>query len=136
MSNGDKRGRRGSIKFDYAINEVDEYMESAESFATSSVSSSASCVSEIESANKINKNISLSLGGKNLKRLDFLSKFVREFPNVQSIDLAHTKVSNREMQKLTETLKDNRYITELQTKGTSINRETRQFMQEELRKNQ
>ena len=30
----------------------------------------------------LNKNISLALGGKNLKRLDFLNKFVKEFPNV------------------------------------------------------
>ena len=43
---------------------------------------------------------------------------------------------NQEMKKLTDTLRGNRFVTDIQFKGNKVNRETRQFMQEELRKNQ
>ena len=41
----------------------------------------------------------LSLEGKSLKQLDFLTKFVREFPRIQHIDLNNNAISNIEMEK-------------------------------------
>ena len=38
----------------------------------------------------------LSLEGKSLKHLDFLTKFVREFPRIQHIDLNNNAISNIE----------------------------------------
>jgi hypothetical protein len=41
----------------------------------------------------------LSLRGKNLKSLDFLSKFIRENPQVEDIDIGDNPLSNGEIQK-------------------------------------
>ena len=46
----------------------------------------------------------LSLDNKSLKRLDFLTKFVREFPRIQHIDLGNNAISNNEMERFMETV--------------------------------
>jgi len=92
-------------------------------------------ISEISDFSQVNKNISLKLGGKGLKSLDFLNKFVREFPNVNEIDVANNKVGTKEMMKLFGELKKNKNITNINAKGNRVNRETKNFMLEELKKN-
>ena len=84
---------------------------------------------------KIPKNIDLKLGGKHLNSLDFLNKFVKEFPNIQQIDLANNQVSNKEMLKLADTLRTNPHIQDIKVKGNKANRETKAFMEKELAKN-
>ena len=94
-SNGPaKRTRKSKVTLNYAINRANHSDEEASSsmsseslqtFSSSSRSSRSdhsSVSSAAASVSHINKNISLKLGGKGLKRLDFLNKFVREFPNV------------------------------------------------------
>lgn len=42
----------------------------------------------------INKDISLELAGKGLQRIDFLNKFLKEFPHVSSIDIEYNRIEN------------------------------------------
>ena len=64
-----------------------------------------------------------------------MNKFVREFPNVNEIDVANNKVGTKEMTKLFGELKKNKNITNINVKGNRVNRETKNFMLEELKKN-
>ena len=46
----------------------------------------------------------LELGKNEIKSLDFLTKFVREFRFIQHIDLGNNAISNEEMEKFMDTL--------------------------------
>mmetsp|Transcript_40162 Transcript_40162/g.52631 ORF Transcript_40162/g.52631 Transcript_40162/m.52631 type:complete len:83 (-) Transcript_40162:154-402(-) len=63
---------------------------------------------------------SLSLHNKKLKRLDFLTKFVREFPRIQHIDLGNNAISNNEMEKFMSTLERNEHIQKIDVGGNKI----------------
>ena len=49
----------------------------------------------------------LTLKNKSLKKLDFLTKFVREFPNIKHIDLGNNAIGNEEMEKFMGALETN-----------------------------
>ena len=49
----------------------------------------------------------LILTNKSLKKLDFLTKFVREFPNIKHIDLGNNAIGNEEMEKFMGALETN-----------------------------
>ena len=115
--------------------QTSEMSSSRQSKSFSDSQQSDSQISEISDTFQVNKNISLKLGGKGLKSLDFLNKFVREFPNVNEIDVANNQVGTKEMMKLFGELKKNKNITNINAKGNRVNRETKNFMLEELKKN-
>ena len=59
------------------------------------MSSSKDVDSELSrNAMTINKDISLELAGKGLQRIDFLNKFLKEFPQVSSIDIEYNRIEN------------------------------------------
>ena len=49
----------------------------------------------------------LTLKNKSLKKLDFLTKFVREFPNIKHMDLGNNAIGNEEMEKFMGALETN-----------------------------
>ena len=55
----------------------------------------------------IGTSLKLTLKNKSLKRLDFLTKFVREFPNIKHIDLGNNAIGNDEMEKFMGALETN-----------------------------
>jgi hypothetical protein len=66
----------------------------------------------------MNKRIQkLSLRGKNLTSLDFLSKFMRENPNIANIDLGDNPITDKEMQRFTIGIKKNLNIKEIELDG-------------------
>jgi hypothetical protein len=75
------------------------------------------------------------LKGKNLKSLKFLSKFVREFPNISDIDIGGNKIDNDEMKAFTSELVHNRHIQNIQTGNIGMSGQTKRLMQKELEKN-
>ena len=46
----------------------------------------------------------LMLRSKSLKKLDFLTKFLKEFPKIQHIDLRNNDINKGEMEKFMRTL--------------------------------
>ena len=77
----------------------------------------------------------LSLENKSLKRLDFLTKFVREFRYIQHIDLGNNAISNEEMEKFMGTLEKNEHIQTVDVGGNKIGGKLKSRMQKELEKN-
>ena len=85
----------------------------------------------------MNDKTQLSLKGKGLKNLDFLSKFMRENPQVQNVDIGDNPLSNDEVHKFYD--KNLTRGTGLQTIGItgikSLKSSTRSLIQKELQKN-
>ena len=54
---------------------------------------------------------------------------------MNEIDVANNKVGTKEMQKMYDVLKQNKNIQVFNAKGNRVNRETKNFMLEELKKN-
>jgi len=81
------------------------------------------------------KTQTLSLQHQNLKNLDFLTKFVREFPRIHHIDLGHNSISNSEMKKFMKTLEKNQHIQQVNVAGNKIKDKLKKRMHKELEKN-
>ena len=111
------------------------FTESSSSFE-SEMSISLSKVSHNEHAQKKHCNVQLTLDGLKLKKLDFLTKFVREFPRIQHIDLGNNAITNKEMQKFMDTaLKGNAHIQQIDVGGNKIGGQIKDLMKKELQKN-
>jgi Ran GTPase-activating protein (RanGAP) involved in mRNA processing and transport len=66
-----------------------------------------------------------------------LTKFVREFPRIQHIDLGNNAITNKEMEKFMATLKANQHIQNIHIGGNKgIGGHLKRKMQKELEKNQ
>ena len=82
------------------------------------------------------QNLRLSLSHHSLKELNFLTKFVREFPKIQHIDLGDNEISNHEMEKFMGTLEENRHIQDIEIGGNkNIAGYLKSKMELELKKN-
>ena len=80
----------------------------------SKVSISVSSV-DIGGGNKIKQNkIELQLKGLNLTKLDFLEKFIREFPKIHHIDVTRNQIGNQEMKRLLKIVQKNQYIQDVE----------------------
>ena len=77
----------------------------------------------------------LTLKNKSLKKLDFLTKFVREFPNIKHIDLGNNAIGNEEMEKFMGALETNDKIQDIEIGGNKIGATLKARMQKELDKN-
>ena len=73
------------------------------------------------------KNI-LSLRGKGLKSLDFLSKFIRNHPYFTEIHIDTESLPQSEMMKFAETLQQNLIVQNVFFKGSKLNSATRSIM--------
>ena len=114
----------------------EEAFRSASSFSSSKESSSQIDSELSRTAMTKNKNISLQLEGKGLQRLDFLIKFVTEFPHVASIELEYNRIDNKDFNMLHNILKTNLHITDIKfKKGNYVLRPTKKAIKDELEKN-
>lgn len=59
----------------------------------------------------------LSLKGKNLTSLDFLSKFIRENPQIEDIDLGDNPLTDLELHKFSENIAKNKTIKNIGLSG-------------------
>jgi hypothetical protein len=57
------------------------------------------------------------LKGKNLTSLDFLSKFIRENPQIEDIDLGDNPLTDFELHKFSEDIAKNKSIKNIGLKG-------------------
>ena len=83
----------------------------------------------------IGTSLKLTLKNKSLKKLDFLTKFVREFPNIKHIDLGNNAIGNDEMEKFMGALETNDKIQDIEIGGNKIGANLKSRMQKELDKN-
>ena len=95
---------------------------------------SHSSLADLEHGNKIQKNkLQLKLGGQNLKRLDFLEKFIREFPKIHHLDLTHNQINNKEMKKMIKVVQKNQYISQFEfAQGNKVKTNVAQTINKEL----
>lgn len=78
----------------------------------------------------------MSLGGKNFKDIKFLTKFLRIFPQIKSIDFGTNDISANQ-QELGEQLKLNKYIRNIEMKKKKgVDKDFMKLMNHELKKNQ
>ena len=71
----------------------------------------------------------LMLKSKSLKKLDFLTKFLKEFPKIQHIDLRNNDINKGEMEKFMRTLEQNRHIQKIDIGGNKVGGQIKSRMQ-------
>ena len=78
----------------------------------------------------------LSLKGKNLTSLEFLSKFMRENPNIVDIDIGENPLTDLEIQKFTVNVAKNSAIRTIGLEGLkNLKSGTKTIISRELEKN-
>lgn len=71
-----------------------------------------------------------------MKSLDFLSKFIRENPNIEDIDIGENPLSDVELKKFTEDVRQNPIIRSVGLQGIkNLKSSTKTQIQREVEKN-
>lgn len=85
---------------------------------------------------KNNPSQSLCLRGQNLTSLDFLTKFMRENPNIVDVDIGENPLSDQEIKKFSQHMKSNQSVTKLGLDGIKgLKSGTRTLILREVEKN-
>lgn len=84
--------------------------------------------------NKEDKNV-LSLKGKGLKTLDFLSKFIRVHPHITDIDISGITVPDVELRKFADSLKENISVQNIHLGKKKLSRKLKRAINKETQIN-
>lgn len=86
-----------------------------------------------KSSMSVGGGFKIDLGGKHLTSLDFLSKFIRVFPDISKIDFGRQKLlSEKDMINFTKSLSTNINIQDIGMKGTKMSKSTRAKLMEQI----